>query len=181
MQKLCVFCGSKPGNDPQINAMISNLAQLLNRHNFGLVYGGGKVGLMGQIADKVLANNGEVIGVIPEALKDRELAHDGLTELHIVAHMHERKKLMYDLSEGFLAIPGGMGTLDEFCEIVTWAQLGYHDKPCLIFNFEGYFDPLCDQLTYMVKKGFLSSTHRKLIKDFKTLDELDKLISKLIV
>ena len=132
------------------------------RQGFGLVYGGGNVGLMGVVADAVLAQGGEVIGVIPQALVDKELAHAGLSDLRIVHSMHERKALMADLAEAFIALPGGYGTLEEFCEIITWAQLGLHRKPCGLLNVDGFYDPFLAQIEHAVKTCFIRPEHRAL-------------------
>jgi uncharacterized protein (TIGR00730 family) len=128
-----------------------------------LVYGGGKVGLMGAIADGCLEAGGKVIGVMPKALVDREIAHRGLTELHVVSSMHERKALMADLADGFVALPGAFGTWDEFCEVVTWSQLGIHRKPCAVLNVDGYYDPLLEMTNRAVEEGFLKAVHRDMI------------------
>src|SRR5215469_5924737 len=137
----CVFCGSNRGTNPRY-AAAAELGRCLASSGIGIVYGGGKVGLMGVLADAAIEQGGEVIGVIPRMLVDREIAHPGLTELRIVGSMHERKALMADLSDAFIAMPGGYGTLDEFCEILTWTQLGLQQKPIGMLNVDGYFDPL---------------------------------------
>ena len=155
MKNLCVFCGSRTGNEPEYGRAARELGGMLASVNTGLVYGGGKIGLMGVLADTVLQNGGKVYGVIPSALRDLEVAHEGLTELIVVASMHERKQRMYDLSDGFLALPGGFGTLDEFCEILTWSQLGYHSKPIGFLNTKGYFNLLLDHFRYSVEQGFV--------------------------
>lgn len=136
------------------------------------MYGGGRVGLMGVIADAALAAGGEVIGVIPEALATKELAHGGVTQLHVVSTMHERKALMADLSDGFIALPGGFGTMDEFCEILTWAQLRIHDKPVALLNCDGYYDELLALFDKMVREGFVTVTNRTLVRAFGSIDEL---------
>jgi uncharacterized protein (TIGR00730 family) len=138
MRRICVFCGSSSGSRPQYRAATEELGTELARRNIRLVYGGGNVGLMGVLADAVLGAGGEAQGVIPENLMAREIGHRGLSKLHVVRSMHERKALMADLSDAFVALPGGFGTLEEFCEIVTWAQLGLHVKPCGILNVLGY-------------------------------------------
>ena len=163
MKRLCVFCGSSAGGRPEYAAAARELGALLARHGLGLVYGGGHVGLMGVLADAVLAGGGEVIGVIPQALVDRELAHAGLTELRVVNTMHERKALMADLADGFLALPGGFGTADELFEILTWAQLGLHARPVGLLNVAGFFDPLLAWLDRTVAEGFLREQHRQLL------------------
>lgn len=136
---------------------------LLARRKIGLVYGGGRVGLMGQLADAVLEAGGEAIGVIPRALMDKEVGHRGLTELRVVASMHERKALMMDLSDGFMALPGGFGTLEEFCEVLTWSQLGLHRKPCGLLNVDDYYGALLAQVERAVGEGFVHPVHRNLL------------------
>jgi uncharacterized protein (TIGR00730 family) len=143
--------------------MAVKLGHALAERGLGLVYGGGRVGLMGTIADAVLERGGEVIGVIPEDLVKKELAHEGLTRLRVVGSMHERKALMASLSQGFIAMPGGFGTLDEFCEILTWAQLGLHQKPCGILNVDGYFDHFLKFVGHSVAQGFIRAKHRDLV------------------
>lgn len=163
MNKLCVFCGSSGGFDEVYRRMAENLGLLLARRGIHLVYGGASVGLMGLLADSVLAHGGEVTGVIPSFFSRREIAHQGLTRLILVDTMHERKKVMADLSDGFLALPGGYGTLDEFFEIVTWAQLGLHNKPAGILNINGYFNLLLAFLDRMESDGFLRPIHHSMI------------------
>ena len=163
MKRICVFCGSNKGAKIQYIEAAKSLGKALVEKNLGLVYGGGKVGLMGVIADEVLAAGGEVIGVIPQSLVAREVAHQNVTQMHIVNSMHERKALMADLSDGFMALPGGMGTFDEFCEILTWAQLGIHQKPCGILNIENYFTPLLAMFDHAMREGFLRDLHRALV------------------
>ncbi len=162
MKRLCVFCGSSNGGPPIYAEAARELGATLARKRWGLVYGAGNVGLMGVLADAVLAAGGEVTGVIPEALVAKELAHRGLTELHIVGSMHERKALMAELADGFVALPGGFGTLDEFCEILTWAQLGLHAKPCGLLNVAGFFDPFLQQVARGVSEGFIRTEHQGL-------------------
>ena len=164
MKKLCVFCGSSSGNDPKYIEMAQDLGRLLADHNVGLVYGGAAIGVMGATADGVLEKDGKVWGVIPRSIMDLEIAHNDLTGLEIVDSMHERKQKMYDLSDGFLALPGGMGTLDEFCEIITWKQLGYHQKPCWVYNYEGFYDHLIAHLKSTSAAGFLSENHLRFIQ-----------------
>ncbi len=139
------------------------MGEEIARRGLTLVYGGGHVGLMGIVADAALAAGGEVVGIIPQALVDRELAHPGLTQLHIVGSMHERKAMMEELSDGFVALPGGFGTLEEFCEIVTWAQLGIHGKPCGLLDAGGYYDTLIRFLDETVEQGFVNPAHRQMI------------------
>jgi len=146
MSRLCVFCGSSPGHDPAHGASAAQLGRVLAERGIGLVYGGGRVGLMGILADAALAAGGEVIGVIPQALLDREIGHRGLTQLRVVDSMHARKALMGELAEGFIALPGGIGTLEELFEVWSWAQLGLHRKPCGLLDVNGFFAPLVDFL-----------------------------------
>lgn len=153
---ICVFCGSRFGNSPAFRESAERVGAELARRGVGLVYGGGRVGLMGAVADAALAAGGEVVGVIPEALMAREVAHFGLTELRVTPGMHERKALMNARSEAFLTLPGGIGTFEEFFEILSWAALGIHQKPIGLLNVEGYFDPLVALLEYGVSEGFAS-------------------------
>lgn len=163
MTAICVYCGSAAGRHPAYSAAAVELAQELARRGLNLVYGGGRVGLMGVVADAALAAGIQVIGVIPEHLLTRELAHPGLTAMHVVSSMHERKALMADLADGFLALPGGFGTLDELCEILTWLQLGIHRKPCGLLNTRGYFDGLLQQFEHSVAEGFLRPEHHSML------------------
>lgn len=163
MRSLCVFCGSKHGKDPAYEEVARLLGRTLAERGITLVYGGGHVGLMGAVADAALAAGGEAIGVMPKALVEREIAHEGLTKLHVVGSMHERKALMARLSEGFVALPGGSGTLEEFFEVLTWAQLGQHRKPCGLLDVAGYYRPLLAVFDHMVEEGFLSDEHRGMI------------------
>jgi uncharacterized protein (TIGR00730 family) len=160
IRSLCVFCGSNRGTNPRFAAIAMQFGELLAREGISLVYGGGHVGLMGIVADAVLANGGIAIGVIPRALWDREVGHRGLTELHIVETMHERKALMASLSDAFVALPGGLGTLEEIFEVWTWAQLGIHDKPVAFLDAEGFFAPLLEFLDRAVAAGFVRAQHR---------------------
>ncbi len=162
--RICVFCGSSVGADRKYLVEAESLGQQMARDGWGLVYGGTSVGLMGALADTVLAGGSEVIGVLPQALQDREIAHRGLTKLHMVGSMHERKALMASLSDAFIALPGGYGTLDEFFEIVTWAQLKIHSKPCILINTDGYYDFLLRFLDYAVAEEFVKPVNRSLIQ-----------------
>ena len=163
MNSVCVFCGSSSGNDPAYAEAARELGRTLAERDTTLVYGGGHVGLMGVVADAALGAGGEVIGVMPRSLVDREIGHTDLTKLHVVRSMHERKALMSELSGGFVALPGGNGTLEEFFEVLTWAQLGEHDKPCGLLNVAGYYDPLLAVFDRMVDRAFLKQEHRKLV------------------
>ena len=158
--RFCVFCGSRSGIRPAYAAAAEELGRLLAQNGIGLVYGGASVGLMGSIANAALDAGGEVIGVIPRDLVRREVAHTALGDLRVVDTMHQRKALMAELSDGFIALPGGVGTLDETFEIWTWAQLGHHNKPCALLNVDGYFDKLNDFLDSIVAEGFLRPEHR---------------------
>jgi uncharacterized protein (TIGR00730 family) len=176
MRSLCVFCGSNLGSSPSYAAAGAQLGQALARRGIRLIYGGGRVGLMGVLADAVLAAGGEAYGVIPQALADREVAHGGLTRLHRVASMHERKALMADLSQAFLALPGGIGTLEELFEVWTWRQLGIHAKACALLNVAGYYDELLRFLDLMVERELLPATVRgALLVGTEIEDLLDRL------
>ena len=163
MKRLCVFCGSSPGNTPAYLEAARNLGRTLAREGIALVYGGARVGTMGAVADAVLEAGGEAIGVIPEALVAREVAHTGLTELHVVVSMHERKALMADLADGFVALPGGFGTFEEIMEVTTWAQLGMHHKPCGLLNVSGYYDHFKVFIDRAVMEGFIRPEHRAML------------------
>ena len=163
MKRLCVFAGSSEGRRAAYRDAARELARVLVERGYGLVYGGGRVGLMGILANAALAAGGEVIGVIPQALATKELAHTGLTQLDVVASMHERKARMAELAAGFVAIPGGVGTLEEIFEVYTWAQLGLHHKPCGVLNVEGYWDDLGRLLDRAVEEAFLRIEHRRML------------------
>jgi uncharacterized protein (TIGR00730 family) len=163
MKRICVFCGSSQGSRPEYRAAAEEMGAELVRRKIGLVFGGGKVGLMGVIADAVLKADGEAVGVIPEHIMSREIGHKGLTKLHVVHSMHERKALMADLSDAFIAMPGGFGTLEEFCEVLTWSQLGLHAKPCGILNVSGYYTPLLAMFDHAVEERFLKPENRALV------------------
>jgi uncharacterized protein (TIGR00730 family) len=163
MRRVCVFCGASPGARPEYAQATTELARLLAAEEVGVVYGGGGVGLMGVLADAVLAEGGEIIGVIPRALVDREIAHRDVTDMRVVGSMHERKALMAELADAFIALPGGLGTLEELFEVYTWAQLGLHRKPCALLNVEGYFDGIEDFLAHAVGERFLRDEHRELL------------------
>ncbi|MGB0909513.1 MAG: TIGR00730 family Rossman fold protein [Nitrospirales bacterium] len=165
MKRICVFCGSSKGTKPIYEQATRELGQLLVQRGIGLVYGGGNIGLMGVIAETVLKEGGEVIGIIPEALAEKELAFKELADLRIVQTMHERKALMEQLSDGFIALPGGYGTLEEICEMVTWAQLGIHHKPCGLLNLEGFYDSLLAFMDHQVQQGFVTPNNRMLISE----------------
>lgn len=163
IKSVCVYCGSNSGSRPAYTQSARELGQILAQRRIRLVYGGGRVGLMGTIADAVLAAGGEVIGVIPESLVAREVAHRGLKDLRIVPSMHQRKALMAELSDAFIALPGGFGTLEEFAEILTWAQLGLHRKPHGIINIDGFYDSLLAFFDHAVAEKFVRQSHRDLV------------------
>jgi len=163
MKSVCVFCGSSVGDDPAFAAGARELADGLIANGLTLVYGGGSVGLMGVLADEMLAQGGHVIGVIPRMLWEREVGHRGLTDLRIVETMHERKALMAELSDGFIAMPGGIGTFEEFFEVWTWGQLGVHRKPCALLNTAGYFDPMLAMIDTMIRRRFLKPEYRDMV------------------
>jgi uncharacterized protein (TIGR00730 family) len=161
---LCVFCGSSTPTDARYAATAKALGALTARRGISLIYGGGRVGLMGVLADAALTAGGRVVGVIPTGLFSREVAHTGLSELHEVGSMHERKQLMYDLADGFMAMPGGLGTLEELAEVTTWSQLGLHAKPVVLLDVDGFWNPLVAQLDRMVAVGLLKRSNRDLIQ-----------------
>jgi uncharacterized protein (TIGR00730 family) len=163
MKRICVYCGSSLGNQPLYREAALAMGAVLASRKIGLVYGGGNVGLMGVVADAVLAGGGEVIGVIPQSLADREIAHSGVTDLRIVDSMHTRKALMADLSDAFIAMPGGFGTFEEIFEAVTWTQLGVHRKPCGLLNVGGFYTPLALFIDQAVSEGFIKPVHRESI------------------
>ena len=170
--RICVFCGSSPGARSAYAEAARQLGRLLVQRGIGLVYGGGGVGLMGIIADTVLAQGGEVIGIMPDALIQREVGHHSLTQLRVVKTMHQRKALMADLSDAFIALPGGYGTLEEFAEIVTWSQLGIQVKPCGLLNIEGYWDGLLEFFNHACAEGFLRPENRELVLVAATPEEM---------
>jgi uncharacterized protein (TIGR00730 family) len=177
MKRVCVFCGSSAGRDPRHAEMAGRLGSTLARRGIGLVYGGGSIGLMGAVADAALAAGGEVVGVIPKALQLRELAHGKLTTLHVVGSMHERKAKMAELAHAFVALPGGMGTLEELAEILTWAQLGLHARPCGLLDVAGYYRPLIAFFDQAVAEGFLRPEHRRL---FLVAEDPDALLDRFL-
>lgn len=170
--RVCVFCGSSVGGAPVYAESARRLGEALARRKLGLVYGGGNIGLMGVIADAVLAQGGEVVGVIPRFLMDKELGHTGVTRLVTVESMHERKAIMAEYSNAFIALPGGFGTADELFEILTWRQLHLHDKPIGLLNIAGFFNPFLDWLDLMVREGFVKQSNRNLIVVRETEEEL---------
>ena len=163
MQRICVYCGSNTGDDPAYVAAAEELAGVLVDADLELVYGGAHKGIMGILADAVLERGGAVHGVIPQMLEEKEIAHTGLTELHVVTSMHERKSMMAALSDGFIALPGGFGTLEELIEIITWGQLQFHEKPCGVLNVKGYFNKLLEYLDHTQAEGFLKPENRAML------------------
>lgn len=176
MQTICVFCGSAPGLKHEYAGGARELGCVLAKQNINLVYGGGRVGLMGMVADAALAAGAKVTGIIPRSLADKEIAHQGLTDLRIVTTMHERKAMMSELSDGFIAMPGGFGTLEELFEVVTWAQLGIHTKPFGLLNVAGYYDGLISFLDHSVEQGFVPQRHREMIIVSDEAEELVELL-----
>lgn len=163
MRRICVFCGSSPGAIPAYTAAARQLGKTLAVKKIALVYGGGNVGMMGEVADAVLSEGGAVTGVIPKAIADMAVAHTALSDLRIVESMHARKALMAELSDGFIALPGGLGTLEELMEVLTWAQLGFHQKPCGLLNVKGYFDSLLQFIDHVSDQQFIQPAHRDLL------------------
>jgi len=163
VQRLCVFCGSSSGARPLYAEAAAQLGRELAKSKIAVVFGGGRVGLMGILADSVLSAGGQAIGVMPRALVEKEIAHTSLTELHVVESMHQRKALMADLADAFLLLPGGFGSWEEFFEVVTWLQLGIHSKPCAVLNVAGYYDMLLSLTSHALKEGFLRSAHKEML------------------
>jgi uncharacterized protein (TIGR00730 family) len=163
MKAICVFCGANFNGDPILKQAIDQLAEVMVSRDISLVFGGGKVGVMGLMADAVLSRGGKAIGIIPQFLMDKEVGHTGLTELHIVENMHQRKQMMNDLSDGIITLPGGLGTLEEFFEVLTWLQLGLHNHPIGLLNVNGFYDLLLKQMDVMVEQRFLKPANRELI------------------
>ncbi len=176
IKSLCVFCGSSVGDDIRFQKAAKEMGEYLAHHNITLVYGGGRIGLMGVMAEAVLKNGGSVTGIIPKFLSTVEVKHDGLTTCYEVDDMHTRKQMMYQLSDAFVAMPGGFGTLDELFEIITWHQLSLHNKPIAIYNVEGYFDALLQMINTMHSQHFIPANYASYLKDATTLNQLMKLI-----
>jgi hypothetical protein len=172
LERVCVFCGSSGGNDPAYLAAAHRMGQLLAQRDIALVFGGGRVGMMGAVAEAALTAGGKVIGVIPAGLVRKEQPRDDLTELHVTQTMHERKQIMADLADGFIALPGGFGTFEEFCEIVTWAQLGLHSKPCGLLNVKHYYAGLLTLFDHAQGEGFLRPAFRRLVLTASEPEEL---------
>ena len=163
MKSICVFCGANFNGDPVLKEAVELLAEVMVNRDIALVYGGGKVGVMGIIADAVLGRGGKVIGVIPQFLMDKEVGHPGITEIHVVENMHQRKQMMSDLCDGVIMLPGGFGTLEEFFEVLTWLQLGLHQHPIGVLNVNGFYDLLLKQMDVMVEQRFLKQANRQLV------------------
>jgi uncharacterized protein (TIGR00730 family) len=163
VRRLCVFCGSSPGARPVYGEAAEELGRLLAGEGIQLVYGGGAVGLMGRLADAVMAAGGEPIGILPRALVEKEIGHPGLSDLRVVGSMHERKALMAELADGFVALPGGLGTVEELFEVYTWAQLGLHRKPCALLDVDGYYEGIASFLAHAVEERFLRENHRSML------------------
>ena len=178
MKRICVFSGSKPGINGAYKHAARTLGELIARRGLELVYGGATVGLMGDVADSALAAGGRVIGVIPEFLVAKEIAHQQLSELHVVKSMHERKALMAELADGFIALPGGFGTFEEFCEVLTWSQLKVHDLPCGLLNVEGFYDPLIQLFDRALQEQFLRREHRELVLVHSEPEALVKMLAQ---
>jgi uncharacterized protein (TIGR00730 family) len=172
MKRICVFCGHATGDDPVFGDAAAATGRHFAANGIRLIYGGGNAGLMGRLANAVLDAGGEVTGVIPDFLMEKELGHTGLTEIRLVKTMHERKAIMADLSDAFIALPGGFGTLDELCEILTWAQLGLHSKPCGVLNVRGFYEPFLAHIAAAVAHGFMQPDHRSLILEAPTIEGL---------
>ena len=178
VKRICVFCGSSTGHDPIFRESAARMGRLLAEQNIGLVYGGGQIGLMGVVADAVLEQGGEVVGVIPEALATKELLHTGVTEMHVVHDMHARKALMSQLADAFVALPGGFGTYEELLEVITWAQLGLQQKSIGLLNTAGFFSPLVDFFERAITAGFIKEKHRELFVVQQTPAELLRAMSE---
>ena len=176
MKKIAIYCGASTGNKYTYQEKTKELGQWMVKNHYGLVYGGGAVGLMGVIADTLINNNGHTIGVMPTFLSERELSHHGLDELIIVQDMHERKRKMIDLADVFIALPGGPGTLEEISEVISWGRIGEHQNPCIFYNVDGYYDTLANFFDQMVKTNFLTLEDRQKILFSNSLDEIEQFI-----
>ena len=181
MKSICVFCGANFNGDPVLKQTVEQLAEVMVSRNIGLVFGGGKVGVMGLLADAMISRGGQTTGVIPQFLMDKEVGHSGLTALHIVDNMHQRKQLMNDLCDGIIMLPGGFGTLEEFFEVLTWLQLGLHKSPIGVLNVNGFYDNLLAQMDVMVEQKFLKPTNRDLVITSADAIELVNLMEKVII
>ena len=177
IKHVAVFCGSKTGNNPRFTQDSIGLGKALAEKDIGLVFGGGSVGLMNEIANAVMQNGGKAYGVIPQHLLDMEVGHNGLTDLRITKDMHERKATIHELSDAFIALPGGFGTFEELMEIVTWSQIQIHDKPIILFNIDGYYDKLIDFIDHAINSGFIRQENRSIIKVVTSTEQCMKLLS----
>ena len=178
VKSVAIYCGSRVGNDPEIQTLVDQITQAFVRHKVRMVYGGGSIGIMGALADSMTKENLEVIGVIPSFLNDLEVGHTGVSELLIVQTMHERKEKMEKLADAFLILPGGIGTMDEFFEILTWKQLKLHGKKIAVLNFKGYYEHMMGQLSYMVEKGFIDQSVIELFDVYDSIEDFENAILK---
>jgi len=176
ISSVCVYCGSSSRVSDAYKQAATEFGKLIAQNNASLVYGGGRVGLMGLVADSVMANNGRVIGIIPHHIERREVAHQGLSELHVVDSMHIRKQMMVEKSDAFVVLPGGIGTLDEVCEVLTWKQLGMHDKPIVIANINGYWDPFAKLIEHVIQSGFMRAEDARLMTVVNSVEEIFPLL-----
>ncbi len=172
ISSVCVYCGSSGRVSDTYKQAATDFGKIIAQNNAALVYGGGRVGLMGLVADSVMANNGKVVGIIPHHIESREVAHQGLTELYVVDSMHIRKQMMVEKSDAFVVLPGGIGTLDEVCEILTWKQLGMHDKPIVIANIDNYWKPFGDMVAHIIESGFMRAEDARLMTVVDTVEEI---------
>lgn len=175
--KIAVYCGSAVGKNPLYKQAAHELGAALAKQQIGIVYGGSNIGLMGTLAEAALQNNGQVIGVMPTNLQKREVTHTELTEIHIVENMHVRKATMVDLADAFVALPGGCGTLDEYFEVFTWAQIGLHEKPVILLNIDGFYDSLIQHFERMFYEGFVQESHREFLKIASTAEDVIRIIT----
>jgi uncharacterized protein (TIGR00730 family) len=176
-RRVCVFCGASSGNSPKYVDLAAELGAALAKAGLGLVFGAGAVGIMGAVSSAVLDAGGEAIGVIPQALMDRERSRDDLTELHVVSTMHERKALMHELSSAFVVLPGGLGTMEEFFEVLTWSQLRFHTKPIVVLDVDGYYQPLVELLDHALASGFMTAADRELVAVVESVHEVVRLVA----
>lgn len=177
IRSICVYCGSSPGKNPKYVDFALEFGGALAKNGYSVIYGGASIGVMGAVADGALKEDGVVIGVLPKLLTKKEVAHPNLTQLIIVENMHQRKQKMFDLADAFVALPGGLGTLEELCEILTWQQLGVHMKPTCVLNLDGYYDPLIKMLDHAHNEGFLSYAHRSMVLEARSIEQYLELIS----
>ncbi len=176
IKSVCVYCGSRMGNKPYYKTLAHNIGELIAKEDMALVYGAGSIGLMGVVARAARDAGGDVVGIIPEHLDEVEITQDGLSEIHITDNMHDRKKMMFDRSDAFIVLPGGLGTLDETMEMMTWAQLSLHKKPIILINYNDFWSPLIELIDHVVKDGFANEEHGKLLTVVKTAEEAMELL-----